>query len=99
MLFLIVVFILSIPLMLFALSNTEMVRLGFWPTDYTLDVHLSVAILVGMAVAFVCGGLLVWFSALAQRRRARQAERTVRLLEARIEQLKARPVLALPPAA
>ncbi len=99
MLFLVFVFILSIPLVLFALSNTEMVRLGFWPTDYSLEVHLSVAILVGMAIAFVCGGLLVWFSALAQRRRARQAERTVRLLEARIEELRARPTLALPPAA
>ena len=99
MLFLIVVFILCIPLVLFALSNTEMVRLGFWPTDYGIDVHLSVAILVGMAIAFICGGLVVWISALAQRRRARQAERTVRLLEARIEELKARPALALPPAA
>jgi uncharacterized integral membrane protein len=99
MLFLIVIFILSVPLVMFALSNTEMVRLGLWPTDYGIEVHLSVAILVAMAVAFLCGGLLVWFSVLAQRTRARRAERSVRMLEAQIDALKARPTLSLPPAA
>jgi uncharacterized integral membrane protein len=99
MLFLIITFILSLPLVLFALSNTGMVRLGLWPTDFGLEVHLSVAILVAMAIAFFCGGLLVWFSALAQRSRARRAERNVRLLEAQIAELKARPALSLPPAA
>jgi putative membrane protein len=101
MLFLIITFILCIPIVLFALSNTEMVRLGIWPTDYGLDMHLSLAILVAMAIAFLLGALVVWMSALAQRRRARRAERTVRMLEAEIEALKARPMgqMALPPAA
>ncbi len=99
MLFLILTFILCLPLVLFALSNTAMVRLGLWPTDYGIEVHLSVAILVAMAIAFFCGGLLVWFSALGQRARARRAERNVRLLEAQIQELKARPALSLPPAA
>jgi putative membrane protein len=98
MLFLIVSFILCIPLVLFALSNTEIVRLGFWPTDYGVDVHVSLAILVAMAIAFLVGALVVWISELGQRRRARQAERTVRLLEAQIEELKARtgPTMSLP---
>ncbi len=101
MLFLIVTFVLCVPLVLFALSNTEMIRLGIWPTDYAIDVHLSLAILVAMAIAFVLGALMVWFAELAQRQRARKAERTVRLLEAQIEDLRARitPPLALPPAA
>ena len=101
MLFLIVTFVLCVPLVLFALSNTEMVRLGIWPTDYAIDVHLSLAILVAMAIAFVLGAVVVWFAELAQRRRARKAERTVRLLEAQVEDLKGRitPPLALPPAA
>jgi len=98
MVFILFAFILCIPLALFALSNTEMVTLGIWPTDYTVQVHLSLAILVAMALAFFLGGVLVWFSALAQRRRAKRAERTVRLLEAQIEELKARPALALPSA-
>ncbi len=92
MLFLIVTLILCLPLVLFALSNTEIVRLGLWPTDYGLDVHLSLAILVAMAIAFLLGALVVWLSELGQRRRARRAEHTVRLLEAQIEQLKSRTV-------
>jgi putative membrane protein len=101
MLFLIVTVIVCVPLVVFALSNTEVVRLGLWPMDYGLEVHLSIAILVAMAIAFLLGALVVWFSALAQRRRARHAERLVRMLEAQVEDLKSRVVapISLPPAA
>ncbi|HET6308069.1 MAG TPA: lipopolysaccharide assembly protein LapA domain-containing protein [Rhodopila sp.] len=101
MLFLIVAFILCLPLVVFALSNPQIVRLGLWPFDYGIDVHLSLAILVAMAVAFLIGALLVWGSELAQRRRARRAERTVRLLEAQVQALRARTeaTASLPPAA
>jgi uncharacterized integral membrane protein len=97
-LFLIVTFVLCLPLVLFALSNTEIVRLGLWPTDYGLEIHLSLAILVAMAIAFLLGAIVVWMSELAQRRRARRAERTVRLLEAQIETLRSR-TTAFPPTA
>jgi uncharacterized integral membrane protein len=103
MLLLIVCLIICIPLIVFALSNTQVVSLTMWPTDYHWDVPLSLAILSAMGLAFILGGLLVWFSVLAQRRRARRAERTARLLRAEVEQLKTRPqpeaTLALPPAA
>ena len=99
MFFLVFALILCVPLTLFALSNTMMVTLGIWPTDYSIEVHLSLAILVAMAAAFVFGGVLVWFSTLAQRRRASRAERAVRMLEAQIAEMKARPAMALPPAA
>jgi uncharacterized integral membrane protein len=101
MLFLIVAFVMCLPLVLFALSNMEVVRLGLWPTDYGIDVPLSLAILIAMAIAFLLGALVVWMSELSQRRRARHAERTVRLLEAQIEELKQRPTatMSLPPAA
>jgi uncharacterized integral membrane protein len=99
MVFLIITFILCLPLVLFALTNTGMVRLGLWPTDYGIDVHLSIAILVSMGIAFLLGAFVVWMSELSQRRRARRAERTVRLLEAKIEALQARPAASAPPAA
>jgi uncharacterized integral membrane protein len=101
MLFLIVAFILCLPLVLFALSNTEIVGLGLWPMDYRIEVHLSLAILVAMAIAFLLGALVVWMSELSQRRRARRAERTIRLLEAQIDALQARipASVSLPPAA
>jgi lipopolysaccharide assembly protein A len=85
-------------LVLFALSNRAPVRLAFWPTDYALELPLSLAVLGSMAIAFLAGGFLVWLSALAQRRRARHAEQTVRLLEAQVQELKARqPQPLMPP--
>ena len=101
MVFLIITLIISVPLVLFALSNQEIVPLALWPTDYSIDVPLSIAILVALAVGFLLGGCLVWFSALTHRRRARRAERKVRLLEAHVDSLKARtgPAASLPPAA
>jgi lipopolysaccharide assembly protein A len=82
-------------LVLFALSNRQPVSLHVWPTDYTATLPLSLAVLASMAIAFLAGGLLVWVSELVQRRRARRAEQTVRLLEAQVQELKAR--LAEPP--
>jgi uncharacterized membrane protein YciS (DUF1049 family) len=96
--FLIVAFIFCLPLVLFALSNTQMVMLGIWPFDYTVQVHLSLAILAAMAVSFFIGGVFVWFSVLRQRRRASRAEHKIKLLEAQIDELKGRPAIALPPA-
>jgi uncharacterized integral membrane protein len=86
--------LITLPLLLlmilFALSNTAPVNLRLWPTDYALQTPLSLAVLGAMAIAFVAGGLLVWITALGQRRRARRAEQTVRLLEAQVQELKAR---------
>ena len=84
-------------LVLFALSNTAPVRLGLWPTDLSVQTPVSLAILGGMALAFLVGGLLVWISELGQRRRARRAEHAVRLLEAQVQELKTRmPPQSLP---
>lgn len=71
-------------LVLFALSNTAPVSLGLWPTDLSVRLPLSLAILAGMAIAFLAGALLVWSEALRQRARARRAEARARLLEARL---------------
>jgi uncharacterized integral membrane protein len=87
-------------LVLFALSNTEGVRLALWPTDFSLAMPLSIAILCAMGIAFLFGGLVVWINELGQRRRARRAEEKVRLLEAQVQDLKARlPLTASLPSA
>jgi uncharacterized integral membrane protein len=92
--------LIAIPLLallvLFALSNTAALRLGLWPTDYTIDFPASVTILGGMAVAFLAGACLVWVGEWGRRRRARQAEQAVRLLEEQVKALKAQ---LSPPAA
>jgi uncharacterized integral membrane protein len=85
-------------LVLFALSNTAQVRIGLWPTGWSLELPLSLAILGGMGLAFLAGALLVWAAELGQRRRTRRAEQTVRLLEAQVQELKSRlPHAALGP--
>ena len=56
--------LIALPLLLlmvlFALSNTAPVRLVLWPTDYSLQLPLSLAVLAAMAVAFLAGGVVVW---------------------------------------
>lgn len=82
-----------IVLVLFSLSNRQGVTLAFWPTDYTLvDVPLSLVVLVAMGVAFLFGALFLWVSAIGARRRAARAVRAQRMLEAQVQELKARVV-------
>ena len=81
---------LLVILVLFALSNTEPVRIGFWPTDLAMQLPLAVAVLAGMGLAFLVGALFTWVTALGQRRRAHRAEAQVRALGAQVETLKAR---------
>jgi uncharacterized integral membrane protein len=82
-------------LVLFALSNPQPVRLGLWPTDFSISPPLSIAMLVAMGGAFLLGAMMLWIDALAARRRARRAEYAQRLLEQQVQGLKAR--LAGPP--
>ena len=86
--------LIALPLLLilivFALSNRMPVSLGLWPFDYSLELPLSLAILGAMALAFLAGGTILWWSMLAQRRRARRAEHAVRLLEEQVQDLKTR---------
>jgi uncharacterized integral membrane protein len=89
-------------MVLFALSNPQPAKLGLWPTDYAIEVPLSLAILAAMGLAFFLGALLIWFSAVGARARARRAERQVRRLEAQLQEMKVRvirptaPMQALP---
>ncbi len=79
-------------LVVFALSNQQPVSLGLWPTDLTWQVPVSLAVLGASAVFFVLGALVVGLNSVAQRRRARRAERRVRALQAELEDMRPRPV-------
>lgn len=94
--------ILALPflllIVLFALSNKQTVQLTLWPTDFQLDMPLSLAALGLAFVFFLAGALMAWGGAVAARSRARRAEATVRQLRGQVEALQARPVMAgLPP--
>jgi uncharacterized integral membrane protein len=87
--------IVGLPLLsltvLFALSNTEPMRLGLFPFgQLPFELPASVAILGAMAIGFFVGGLRLWFTALHHRRAARRAEAAVRLLEAKHQELRSR---------
>ena len=85
-------------IVLFALSNKQTVELTLWPTDFQLDMPLSLAALSLAFVFFLAGALMSWGGTLAARSRARRAEATVRQLRGQVEALQARPVMAvLPP--
>src|SRR5580698_10941091 len=86
---LVIAALLLLLLVLFVLSNTAELRLGLWPTDYSLTLPASIVILGAMAVAFLAGAFLVWFGELGRRRRARHAEQAVTLLEDQVKALKA----------
>jgi uncharacterized integral membrane protein len=80
-----------IVLVVFALSNRQVVQLGLWPTDIMVDLPLSVTVLVAAGLFFIAGALMTWGASVAMRARAKRAERTVRQLEAEIQALKSRP--------
>ncbi len=77
-------------LLLFALSNRQMVQVALWPTDWSVDVMLSVVVLGAAAIAFLLGALTVWLTELARRGRLRRAEQKVALLEEQLRVLKSR---------
>ncbi len=79
-----------VVLLSFALSNRLPVQLGLWPTGFSLELPLSMAILCVAGVAFLLGALFVWVAELQQRSRARRAEHALKLVEEQVRELKAR---------
>jgi len=75
---------------LFALSNTESVRLGLWPTDLLIEAPLSLIMLMAMGFAFLVGALSTWVVGLGARLRARRAEQAAIALRTELETLRAR---------
>ncbi len=72
-------------LIAFALSNPQPVPLGLWPTDFTVEVPVSLAILAASGLFFFLGALFVWFGAVAARSRHRRAERRAASLAAELK--------------
>lgn len=59
---------------IFAISNLNDIAVGFWPLEGTFSLPLYIAVLASFVVGFVCGGVVLWFSAGKVRRRARKFE-------------------------
>jgi uncharacterized integral membrane protein len=82
-----------ILLVVFALSNPQPVPLGLWPTDFTVELPVSIAVLVASGVFFFLGALFIWFGAQGARAKARRAHKRIAALEA---ELKARDAVRAP---
>lgn len=94
--------LLAIPLIfiliVFALSNKQVVQLGLWPTDIQIELPVSLAVLGIAGLFFLLGAMVAWGGTVAERSRARRAEATVRQLEAQLAAARAsRPALSLSP--
>lgn len=74
----------TIAIVLFAVSNRQLVQLHFWPLPESLEVPVYAVGLITMLTGFLIGGVVAWFGALEARQRARTAERELRTLEARL---------------
>ena len=94
-----------IILVVFALSNRQVVQVGLWPTDILIDLPLSVTVLLAAGFFFIAGAFMTWGTSVALKNRNRRAERTIRQLEAQVQSMKSqtatRPAgssaMALPP--
>jgi len=94
--------LLAIPLIfvliVFALSNKQTVELGLWPTDISIELPVSIAVLGIAGLFFLFGALVAWGGTMAERNRRRRAEAAVRQLEAQLAAARAsRPALSLAP--
>lgn len=74
-------------IVIFALSNQQLVTLGMWPTGISIEVPLAWAVLGISGLAFIIGALMTWGGQLRARGRARRAERQTEQLQDQVQQL------------
>ncbi len=87
-----IVWLVAVPVavivVLFALSNRDVVELALFPLPGTQSVPVFVVGLCAVVLGILAGGAISWLSGHAWRRRARQAESVQRGLEAEISGLR-----------
>ena len=77
----IVAFIVGLIVILFAVSNRQMVTIEIWPLPYQLSMGLYAVILLALLVGFAAGAIGVWMVGTTRRREHRRLKRHVRTLE------------------
>jgi lipopolysaccharide assembly protein A len=78
-------------LVVFALSNPQIIHFGFWLSGLDIPVPASLAVLAALALGILFGAVALWFSTLCLRHRLRRAEQARAELEAELRRLKANP--------
>ncbi len=79
-------FVVTVPVTIvvvtFAINNRGLVVLDPWPLDGAVSLPVFAVALVPFLAGFLIGGLALWTSTVAQRRRARRDRQRLRALEA-----------------
>lgn len=70
-----------VVVVLFAISNRQLVEVGFWPLPVIVEVPAYILGLCTMAFGFILGVVATWISGGSTRHRARLAEGKARRLE------------------
>ena len=84
----------ALILILFAVSNRELVSLRIEPLPFLLELPLYAAVLAALFAGFVVGGLISWIGGWKWRRRARRAEAEVGRLRRESAEAVSRPAVA-----
>ena len=71
----------AVVLGVFAVVNRDPILVRFWPLPETATMPASAAILVGAAIGFLLGAVVVWGPSLSARVRLREAESRLRVLQ------------------
>lgn len=77
-------------LVVFALVNTQPLRVVFWPSEAALEAPASLALLAALGVGMLLGALMIWLPSLSLRYRLGRAERARDILDGELRRLKAR---------
>lgn len=80
-------FILTLIILIFAVSNREAVEVFYLPGEYLAHIPLYMVSLVPMALGFFFGVLSVWINYSDVRRDRRKQKHTVKKLEKEVEDL------------
>ena len=72
---------LTVVLLVFALSNRVAIEVNLWPLPFTVPAWLSVVILAALGAGFVLGLFVATLGGRRWRRKARQVERRLKLVE------------------
>jgi lipopolysaccharide assembly protein A len=93
----------AIVLILFAVSNREIVALELWPLPFEMPVPLYLLFFLGLLVGFLIGAFAAWVGGRGDRRELRRRRRRIEALERELaatqSQLENRPeptAMALP---
>ena len=82
----IIAVVVALAIILFAVSNRELVTVELWPFPYQLSLGLYAVILLAVLVGFIGGVVGLWLTGSKRRRETRRLRRQVRDLEQSLAQ-------------